>query len=276
MTTPGTPPPPPLYRDYAHFATDWLLPMYTVRLAESHRENTYTWCTDWWRHRPVTVRIAHLHRAFEATRRSTSGTALNTFILATIDPVMRYITDAANGPLHRCTRTHHTPFPSLTSTPPPPNWFTTPKPPPATDPDHTPRYQHFAHFVTDWLLPITALRTTGRGREGQYTWCRQWWRHRAVAIRFAAIHRAFEAARKSTDPTAMITLITKHIDPQTRTILDAANGPLHRCTPDSHTDLPGLPTTTIPPTWLETPHSPPETHGWGPDFRTTPQERTAP
>ncbi|MFE3059970.1 DUF4913 domain-containing protein [Nocardia sp. NPDC059236] len=37
----------------------------------------YSWCTQWWRHRPVAARIAHLHSAFEASRRSQSAGAAN-------------------------------------------------------------------------------------------------------------------------------------------------------------------------------------------------------
>ncbi|MET8428569.1 DUF4913 domain-containing protein [Nocardia sp. NPDC004860] len=55
------------------------------------------------------------------------------------------------------------------------------------------------------------------------------------------MHAAFEAARRSDDDTAMSTLFVAHIDPRLRVILDAAQGPLHRCTPERHVPQPGTP-----------------------------------
>ncbi|WP_141548133.1 DUF4913 domain-containing protein, partial [Nocardia farcinica] len=41
----------------------------------------------------------------------------------------------------------------------------------------------------------------GNGRDGNYTWCPQWWRHHGPSVRLALIHRAFEVARRSDDTT---------------------------------------------------------------------------
>lgn len=67
----------------------------------------------------------------------------------------------------------------------------------------------------------------------------------------------------------MSTLFVRHIDPHMRAILDAANGPLHRCTPQRHVDLPGLPSDPIPPNWHDTAgtNTRVERLGFGPDFR---------
>ncbi|WP_416566106.1 DUF4913 domain-containing protein [Nocardia testacea] len=271
-TTPALPPTPPRYSHFVDFAEDWLFPFITLRLAEAHRENTYTWCAQWWAHRPVAVRIAHLHRAFEATRRSRSGTAFSNLVLNHIDPHLRHILDAANGPLHRCTRTQHTSTPSLPFAPVPAGWF------PAAAATRTPspgerqpkrRFGHYRYFVEDWLLPVTAVRVAANQREGQFTWCLRWWQHHAVAVRFAGLHIAFEAAATSDDHTAISTLIVRHIDPHMRYILDAANGPLHRCTPDQHTDLPGLPAAPVPGNWFTIPGASTPVHhlGFAPDFR---------
>ncbi|MBF6369928.1 DUF4913 domain-containing protein [Nocardia puris] len=265
------------------FAQEWLLPMIGVRLAESHREQTYTWCTQWWAHRPVAVRIAHLHRGFEATRRSKVGSAMNAYLVGHVDPHFRVILDAANGPLHRCTRARHQPLASLAFEPVPYNFFGTavtpppPPPPPATGEDGAseqktpppPRFTDFTEFTERWLLPITAVRLTGSSREGNYTWCRRWWEHRGVAIRFAALHRGFEAARIAEDKSSMSTYILRHIDPEMRVILDAAAGPLHRCTPDMHVPVPGLPFQPPPTDWFHLPGTPTpvEDLGFGPDFR---------
>jgi len=260
---------PPKYGDFVSFAEKWLFPFVTVRLAEANREQTWTWCTQWWRHRPVAVRIAHLHNAFEATRRSRSGSAVSTYLLSHIDAHCRAILDAANGPLHRCTRAKHVALPSLPSDPVPQGWFG-PRPQPAAAQKKNPsRFTHYGDFTEQWLLPVIAVRISGNNREGQYTWCRQWWAHHGVAVRFAALHAVFEAARLADDKTAMSTLFVSHIDPHMRHILDAASGPLHRCTPERHIPHPGLPTSSVPGNWFGVPgaSTPVEELGFGPDFR---------
>ncbi|MFD3510079.1 DUF4913 domain-containing protein [Nocardia sp. NPDC058666] len=257
---------PPQFRHFTEFAESWMLPTVSVRLAEANRENTFTWCTQWWAHRAVAVRIAHLHSAFEAMRRAKTGSSLNTFLLTHLDPHVNLILDAANGPLHRCTRTHHQATPSLSFDPVPPAWFGN-KPPAQDNPPK--KFAHYTEFVEQWLLPATSVKIAANHREGQSTWCRQWWRHQAVAVRFAALHACFEAAVKADDKMAMSALFVRHIDPQLRYILDAANGPLHRCIPDQHTDTTGLAWARVPVNWFGPPGTtiPTEHLGFGPDFR---------
>ncbi|MFE9328253.1 DUF4913 domain-containing protein [Nocardia sp. NPDC052278] len=269
------PPPPPRYPNFVTFAESWLLPVITLRMAEANREGTNTWCTSWWKHRAVSVRIAHLHPAFEAARARTDGAAISSYLLQHVDPHFRVILDAAHGPLHRCTRTKHVALPSLPFDSVPPGWFglaTASQSHSSEDPDEPPalRYTSFVDFVEQWLLPVISVRLAGANREGNLTWCRQWWRHRAVAVRFAALHATFEAARRSEDGSAMSSLFVHHIDPQFRVILDAANGPLYRCSPTEHSDVPSLPFSTVPRAWfglLGIP-VPVEDAGFGPDFRT--------
>ncbi|MFC8529185.1 DUF4913 domain-containing protein [Nocardia sp. NPDC057227] len=268
---------PPAYRTTVEFVEKWLLPAITVRLAEASREDTYTWCRRYWLHRPVAVRFAHLHRAFEAQRRTSSATALSTFLLGHLDAHLAVVLDAATGPLHRCTRAHHTPTPTLSFDPVPPGYFrrTTPEPKfedvsGGEDIGKPKRlFAHYSDFAEQWLLPVTSYRIAANNREGQYTWCRQWWRHHSVALRFAALHAGFEGARIADDETAMSTLFVRHIDPHMRAILDAANGPLHRCTPDHHVDLPGLPADPTPANWFGPSGATArvERLGFGPDFR---------
>ncbi|WP_338760803.1 DUF4913 domain-containing protein [Nocardia vulneris] len=268
----------PSFVHFTDFADQWLLPFVNVRLAEANREQTYTWCRHWWEHRAVAVRIAHLHSAFEAQRRSRSATSLSTFLLSHLDPHFRWILDAANGPLYRCTRTNHVSTPALPFDPVPDGWFG-PAPAPAPvvasvsaddkQQKKPPVFRHYRDFVQDWLLPVTSVRVAANNREGQYSWCRQWWRHRGVAIRFAATHRVFEAAVRAEDPSAMSTLFVRHIDPHLREVLDAAKGPLHRCTPEAHVECPGLPTAPIPTAWFGPHGARTRAHrlGFGPDFR---------
>ncbi|WP_063001519.1 DUF4913 domain-containing protein [Nocardia mikamii] len=266
----------PAYSDFVTFAEQWLFPFVTVRLAEANREHTWTWCSQWWRHRAVSVRIAHLHRGFEAMRADKNAAGLSTFILHHVDPHFGVILDAANGPLHRCTRTKHVALPSLSCEPVPPGWF---KPPGKSDTESGNtkpyRFGHYADFVEQWLLPVTAVRIAANHREDQYTWCRRWWDHRSVAVRLAALHVVFEAARVAEDGSAMSTLFVSHIDPHFRYILDAANGPLHRCTPDHHTPETGLPTADVPANWFTTlgNTAPTDDLGFGPDFRDHPEHR---
>lgn len=267
---------PPQYRHFTEFAEIWLLPFITVRLAEANRENTYTWCTQWWAHRAVAVRIAHLHSAFEAQRRARTGSSLSTYLQSHVDAHVKVILDAANGPLHRCTRTNHVPTPSLPFDPVPPGWFTSTtrmKTTSSGDTDNgkkpAPRFRHYSEFTEKWLLPVTSVRIAANNREGQYTWCRQWWRHHSVVVRFAGLHAVFEAALRADDKSAMSALFVRHIDPHLRMILDAANGPMYRCTPDHHTDVPGLPTAMVPAAWFGPPGAKTsmEHLGFGPDFR---------
>ncbi|MEU7765044.1 DUF4913 domain-containing protein [Nocardia sp. NPDC049190] len=269
------PPMPAAYHHFTEFTEKWLLPTINIRLAEASRENTYTWCSKWWAHRPVAVRIAHLHNAFEAQRRAQTGSGLSTFLLSHVDAHFKVILDAANGPLHRCTRTTHISTPTLPFDPVPFGWFTSANRPPGTAPESEkeakkpPRFAHYSDFVQDWLLPVNAVRIAGNNREGQYTWCRQWWRHHAVAVRFAALHAVFEAALRAEDKSAMSGLFVRHIDPHMRSILDAANGPLHRCTLDQHLEIPGLPAAPIPTAWFGASSAKTLTEhlGFGPDFR---------
>ncbi|MBC7299380.1 DUF4913 domain-containing protein [Nocardia mangyaensis] len=263
-----TAPMPPQFGHFTDFANAWMLPTINVRLAEANRENTFTWCTRWWSHRPVAVRVAHVHTAFEAMRRSKAGSSLSTFLLSHFDPHVNLILDAAHGPLHRCTRTHHQATPSLPFDPVPPGWFGTK--PPVVDDDKPPKkFDHYSEFAEQWLLPVTSVKIAANNREGQYTWCRQWWRHQSVAIRFAGLHACFEAAVNAEDKMAMSALFVRHIDPQFRYILDAANGPLHRCTPDQHIDTSGLTSEQVPANWFGAPGStiPIEALGFAPDFR---------
>ncbi|WP_405180796.1 DUF4913 domain-containing protein [Nocardia sp. NBC_01377] len=269
----------PSYPHFVDFAEKWLLPLISVRLAEGQRENTYTWCEQWWEHRPVAVRIAHLHAAFEASR----GPGASAFVGTHVDAHFRVILDAAKGPLHRCTPREHIETPWLPSEPvpadktgPPPagESETTPPTSEATDkeqkkPPPPPRFAHHTLWVRQWLLPVTAVRISGNHRENTYTWCTRWFEHHGVELRFALLHRAFEAAVIAEDKTAMSSLFTRQIDPAMRLILDAANGPLHRCKPGDHQLLPSLGSARVPRHWFGPAHAriPTERLGFAPDFR---------
>lgn len=266
-------PRPPHYATMEEFAVKWLLPFMTVRLGEANREGTLTWCPKWWTHSAVGVRVAHLHRAFEAARVGEFGLTLSSYLLDHVDPHMAWIMDGSNGPLHRCKRTQHRILPSLPFEPCPPDKFPVKaarkastvggKPVPAV------RYRSSVEFVEHWLLPVTSVRITGNNREGTYSWCPRWWDHRPVVNRFVALHRLFETARVSDNRASMSGLFVNHIDKHMRQILDAANGPFFRCTATSHDPGAGLPFTAVPLGWFTIPgvEIPVEELGFGPDFR---------
>lgn len=122
-------------------------------------------------------------------------------------------------------------------------------------------------WVEDWLLPVVAVRLTTGHREGTYTWCRTWWAHPGVAVWLAALHAGWEAARID-GGAAMSDWLVGRLVPALRWILDAANGPLWRCTPDKHVDIPGLPFIPVPPGWFTTrPGTADHKRGFGPNFR---------
>lgn len=133
-----------------------------------------------------------------------------------------------------------------------------PNPDGATTADNTsdeaiegsPEFGHYVEFAEQWLFPNIAVRIAGTNREGTYTWCPQWWRHRPVVVRIAALHDAFETAVASTDGSAMSSFFVHHLDPHLRILLDAVNGPMHRCTLDQHSALAPLPHHRAPVGWF--------------------------
>ncbi|MBJ8342894.1 DUF4913 domain-containing protein [Antrihabitans sp. YC3-6] len=124
-------------------------------------------------------------------------------------------------------------------------------------------------FVEHWLAPVLAGKLLGGGR-GR-TWCRQWWRHREVSVRLHALWRGWEGARRSEEPLAMSSWWVQHTDPHLRALCDGEAGPMWRCTPEAHVDIPAYPTIPVPAGWFDADHNdeqPPADGGRGPDFRT--------
>lgn len=107
-------------------------------------------------------------------------------------------------------------------------------------------YPWFVDWLEDWFFPQYARRVVSGNREGTHTWCAQWWRHREVAVRLAALWQAWEAARITPDGSAMSGWWLMHADPQMRALTDAANGPMWRCTPQRHDQVATLPIEPVP------------------------------
>jgi len=126
------------YPWFVDWAEDWFFRQYARRLASGNREGTHTWCAQWWKHREVAVRMAALWQAWEAARITPDGSAMNGWWLMHADPTMRVLTDAANGPMWRCTPQRHDQVATLPVEPVPPGYF--PRPPaqvPSTQPART-------------------------------------------------------------------------------------------------------------------------------------------
>lgn len=129
------------YPWFVDWLDDWFFPQYTLRLASGNREGTHTWCSEWWRHRVVAVRLAALWQAWEAARITPDGSAMDSWWLMHADPTMRVLTDAANGPMWRCTPQRHDPVATLPVKPVPPGFFPRPATP---EPVHATRSGHGA------------------------------------------------------------------------------------------------------------------------------------
>lgn len=128
------------------------------------------------------------------------------------------------------------------TTPEPDYDDTTPSPGP------TYKYDDVGHWYTEWFGHVIDDRY-----DREHKWCRQWWRHDAVVVRFDALWRAWETAVATTDDgAAMSAWWVHHADPHWRAIT-APTGPLHLCRPDQHVDGPAPDTIAPPPGWFDAP-----------------------
>ena len=251
------------FSDHVEFVELWLAPTIARRLTGSKGLN---WCPQWWRHREVSIRLYVLWRAWE-TARTQDDSAMANWWVNHADPHLRVILDGESGPMYRCL-THHQNATALFVTPVPDDWFghgldpdpgarrrraylPGPTPPEPTNPDDKPRQETFASVV-EWVEVWLAPTITRRFGKSGHTWCAQWWRHQELAVRFHALWRAWEAANHDAG-TAPSTWWVHALDPQLRIVLDAATGPLYRCTPAVHASA--APLTTTPPAagWFDQP-----------------------
>jgi len=63
--------------------------------------------------------------------------------------------------------------------------------------------------------------------------------------------KAWEGACRSQDPAAMSTWWTHHADPHLNTLLNGESGPMWRCSPTQHRNVPYLPVVTAPQGWFD-------------------------
>lgn len=108
-----------------------------------------------------------------------------------------------------------------------------------------PQFERFEDWVDQWLAPTIARKLTN-----ETLWCPQWWQHPEVAIRLAALHRGWEAARISDDALAQSSWWVYHFSAHWRDI-SATNGPMHKCTKGNHATTASLPVVPAPDGWFD-------------------------
>ncbi|MCX4098420.1 DUF4913 domain-containing protein [Nocardia sp. alder85J] len=115
-------PPPPEFEVFHDWVQEWLTQVVSRRLLTGNREGTYTWCAQWWRHTEVCFRLAAMHQGWEEARVK-GGSAMSSWCVYHLDPQLRVLLDAANGPLWRCIPDHHVSEQTLPTEPVPAGWF---------------------------------------------------------------------------------------------------------------------------------------------------------
>ncbi len=105
-------------------------------------------------------------------------------------------------------------------------------------------------WVREWFAPAVALKITGDGRG--LVWCAQWWAHTEVAVRMDALWKGWEVARRDNDKAAMSSWWIQHADHHLRAVCNGESGPMWRCTPGLHREVPALRTVPAPPGWFAT------------------------
>lgn len=119
--------PDPLYDGPAEWVTGWLAPIVVRQPSQE-----FVWCSSWWDHPEVLLRITGLWESWEAARLG-GATAVNDWLATQLDHHLAVIT-SPGGPFFRCKPSsgdtpgeHHTPA-GLGLTPPPPGFFGPPGP----------------------------------------------------------------------------------------------------------------------------------------------------
>lgn len=97
---------------------------------------------------------------------------------------------------------------------------------PADDDEKKPQYATVYDFVEQQLSFVIQRKLSvqvGRG----LVWDPAWWRYPEVVVRLSVLHRAWEAAFASEDPSALSTWWLHHCDPMMDRILNGESGPFH-------------------------------------------------
>ncbi|MBY6413339.1 DUF4913 domain-containing protein [Rhodococcus sp. BP-252] len=96
------------------------------------------------------------------------------------------------------------------------------------------KFPSFDVWFDSWLSAIVSRKLTSTAGKHR-TFCPRWWEHPEVVVRLHSLWSAWEAANAAEDGAAMSAWWVHHGDPQLRTMLDAENGPMYRCSRESHT-----------------------------------------
>lgn len=110
-----------------------------------------------------------------------------------------------------------------------------------------PYFSSLERFVEEYLAYVYPTNTT----KGGVTWCEQWWKHPAAAVRFHALWSAWEDARLNGGGAGIASWLVYYADPIMAYVL-RDDGPFEHCTVErGHVDErtnPGdhLPTTPPP------------------------------
>lgn len=94
----------------AQFVGEQLAPNYARDIDPSGRSTTFTWCTQWWRHREAVSRLTALWRAWKHLRLD-PATGMAVWWRDYADPTMRALFEE-KGPFHGCTPRKSSPCPS--------------------------------------------------------------------------------------------------------------------------------------------------------------------
>lgn len=107
-------------------------------------------------------------------------------------------------------------------------------------------YSSLGQFVDEYLTYLYPMNTT----KGGVTWCEQWWKHPAAAVRFQALWSSWEDMRINGGPSGLAGWLVNYADPLMAQVF-REDGPFEHCTIErGHIDErtnPGDHLPTIPP-----------------------------
>ncbi|MGW4356870.1 DUF4913 domain-containing protein [Nocardia sp. NPDC004582] len=109
-----------VYNNVTEWVEDWLVQ--SVAFKQQGGGKGKIFCKQWWRHKPVVVRLHALWREWERANREDT---MSSWWAYHADAAIRALCDGETGPMWRCTTDSHIDVRSLEVTPVPPGWFGT-------------------------------------------------------------------------------------------------------------------------------------------------------
>lgn len=111
------------FDDLDAWVRGWFAPCVSMRLTGEGRG--LTWCSVWWEHTAVGVRLHALWQAWETTLAGNDDAAMARWWVQLAEPMLRIVCNGETGPMWQCTPDHHHPSPTLPTIPAPAGWFDT-------------------------------------------------------------------------------------------------------------------------------------------------------